>query len=77
MNALFIFILHAFLLKTQYLFRLSLPDGAVVNIKSWITLYLFNGLSQENASLCYSLLFLGFNFAVAVLMYHRKWFVRI
>ncbi|MBN9226280.1 MULTISPECIES: acyltransferase family protein [Legionella] len=77
MNALFIFIFHAILLKIQSMFVLPLPDGSQDVVRVAIAEYLFGNFSLENAGLFYSILFLLFNFLVAAFLYRRKIFIKI
>lgn len=76
-NALFIFIFHVLLLKIQAILHIHLKNGGLVNLKNFITEYLFGGYSSQNASLLYGLLFLLLNFMVVWGLYRRKWFIRI
>jgi predicted acyltransferase len=77
MNALFAFIFHVVLIKTQMRIRISLNDGTVSNLKTMITDTLFSQFSPQNASLFYGLVFLLFNFLVVLYLYQRKIFIRI
>lgn len=77
MNALFIFIFHVILLKTQSFFQLPLGNGDTENMRVALANYLFGGLGQENAGLLYALVFLFLNFLVAVFLYKRKIFFKL
>ena len=75
MNALFIFIFHVLLLKLQHYFIVTLANGGQVNVMVYITDHLFGSFSPQNASLSYSLLFLGLNVYVAGVLYYKKIFI--
>lgn len=77
MNALFAFVFHVVLIKTQFLFYVPLPQGGRGPLRSLVSQYLFGGCSAQNASLFYSLVFIGFNFIVVSILYWRKIFIRI
>ncbi|HHF7375035.1 acyltransferase family protein [Legionella bozemanae] len=77
MNALFIFIFHAILLKIQSLFVVPMPNGTQEVLRVAIAEYLFGGFSPQNTGLFYSLLFLFLNFLVAAFLYRRKIFIKI
>ncbi|TAL60707.1 MAG: DUF1624 domain-containing protein [Legionella sp.] len=77
MNALFAFVFHVMLLKSQSVIHFNLANGQSVNINQWITHYLFSGFSEQNASLLFSLSFLLLNFVVVLILYRRKIFIHI
>jgi len=77
MNALFAFILHVVLLKTQALILLHKNNGDLDNFRIVITEYLFGYFNPQNAALLYSSGFLLLNFMVMALLYWRKIFIRI
>lgn len=76
-NALFAFIFHVLLLKMQAKILLPLNTGERVTFGKYLISYLFPGCSPELASLCFSILFIGFNFAVLAILYKRKVFIRL
>ncbi len=77
MNALFAFIFHVYLLKIQYLFTFTTKNGDMLHMRPAITNYLFGSFSPQNASLLYSILFLGFNFIIVAILYRHKIFFRV
>lgn len=68
MNALFAFVLHAFLLKIQALFIFDLTHGGTDNLRVYIADALFGHFSQQNASLFYAISFLFFNFLIIAVL---------
>lgn len=77
MNALFIFIFHVMLIKIQSMFVLTLPDGSKDLLRVYLAEHLFGYFSQQNAGLFYALLFLAFNFLVALVLYWKKILIKI
>lgn len=77
MNALFIFIFHVMLLKTQLMFSIPLKNGTPESLRVAISDYLFGGFSQENAGLFYAIVFIFINYLVALLLYKRKMFIKL
>lgn len=77
MNALFIFIFHAILLKIQFMYLVTLPDGTQDNLRVALAQYLFGYFSPQNAGLFYAIVFLLFNFLVATFLYWKKIFIKI
>lgn len=77
MNALFAFVLHVFLLKTQSIFSAPLRNGTPENLRIALTDQLFGGFTPQNAALLYSLCFLALNFLIVAYLYRRNIFIRI
>jgi predicted acyltransferase len=77
MNALFAFIFHVLVLKTQVHYSLILANGTSTNMKNWVAESLFSNYSPANSSLFYSLGFLFINFLIVIVLYKRKIFIRI
>lgn len=77
MNALFAFIFHVLLLKTQMYYTVKLANGSTTNIKKLIADTLFSHYSPANSALLYALSFLFLNFLIVLFLYKRKIFIRI
>ncbi|HDO8081749.1 TPA: lpg1661 family Dot/Icm T4SS effector, partial [Legionella pneumophila] len=77
MNALFAFVFHVLLLKLQYAFKITTPDGSKMVLISYLKDYFFGGFSNHNAALLYSICFLFLNFLVVLILYKRNVFIRI
>lgn len=77
MNALFIYLVHVLLLKAQFMIHLPYAQGPAINLKLWLTQFLFGNYSNHNAALFYSISFICFNFILAAFLYKHALFIRI
>lgn len=60
LNALIIFVLHVFILKSQYLVHLYDHAGRTVNLKTFIMMHINPYMSLKNATLSYGVLLTAF-----------------
>jgi len=76
-NALFAYMFHVLLLKTQAKITFPMNGGTMGNFKIGLTQYLFGGFNPQNAALLYALGFLLLNFLVVYYLYRREIFIKI
>ncbi len=77
MNALFIFVVHVILLKTQFSIAMTNSSGTLVNLRVGLVGSLTPPFSPPNAALLYGVLFITLNFLLVLFLYKRKIFIRI
>jgi predicted acyltransferase len=78
MNAIAAFVLSGFIGKLLYLIKFTGADGQVITLKtiiyqSWFTPY----FSSINASLAFAIFFNLVMFAIAWMMWKKKWFLKV
>lgn len=77
-NALFIFALSGLVAKLLYSWKLVGPDGVTRSLKAWLYAPIQAlPVSAENASLMFALAFLAAMYAVAWMMWRRRWFLKV
>jgi predicted acyltransferase len=77
-NALVLFVLSGWLVKTLIWIKLDKPDGSPISLYNWIFQRGFAPwASPKNASLAFACAALLLLYAVLEVMYRRRWFVRV
>ena len=76
-NALTLFVVSGWLVKTLLLVRISSPDGGAHSAYAWLyeTLFAPYG-SPENTSLAFALAMLGCLYGLCAWLYRRGWWIR-
>jgi predicted acyltransferase len=85
MNAITVFVLTGLLGRITTVIRVGSENGHPVLLKTWLYGHIKAAFAAvagplatpKNSSLIYALLYVGLMYAVAWVMYRRKWFVRI
>ena len=78
MNAIAAFVLSGLVGKLLYLIKVSGPDGSEITLKTWISNTLFVPyFSPLNASLVFAIAFNLVMFAVAWVMWKKRWFLKV
>ncbi len=85
MNAITVFVLTGLLGRITTVIQVGQANGHPVMLKAWLFGHLrgaFESLAgplatPENSSLLYALFYVALMYGVALLMYRRKWFVRL
>jgi predicted acyltransferase len=78
MNAITVFALSSLMAKLLGLVKVLGDDGKRISLQAAIYCSLFAPLaSPKNASLLYALANVLFFYAIAYVMYRKKWFVRL
>ena len=76
-NALVLFVVSGWLVKTLLLVKVTEPTGQPVTLYRWIYAHIFEPLaSPKNASLMFAIAALILLYALLEFMYRRRWFVR-
>jgi predicted acyltransferase len=76
-NALVLFVVSGWLVKTLLLVKVTEPTGQAVTLYRWIYAHVFEPLaSPKNASLMFAVAALLVLYAMLEVMYRRRWFVR-
>jgi predicted acyltransferase len=76
-NALVLFVVSGWLVKTLLLIRVSQPNGQSVTLYRWIYAHLFEPLAPPKiASLLFAVAALLVLYTLLEVMYRRRWFVR-
>jgi len=78
MNALFIFALSGLIAKMLGFIRLDQADGAQMSLKALLYLpFRSLAVAPETASLLFAIVFNLFMFAVAWMLWRRRWFIKV
>jgi predicted acyltransferase len=76
-NALVLFVVSGWLVKTLLLVKVTEPAGQAVTLYRWIYAHGFEPLaSPKNASLMFAVAALLVLYAMLEVLYRRRWFVR-
>jgi predicted acyltransferase len=78
MNAITVFVLSGLVGKFLYLMKWTQADGSVITLKGFLYQLLFTPFfSPINASLMFAICFVLAMFAVAWVMWRKKWFIKV
>jgi predicted acyltransferase len=77
-NALLLFVLSGWLVKTIAWIEIASADGTQVSLYAWLYQHAFAPLAApKNASLLFALAALALLYAVLEVLYRRRWFLRV
>lgn len=77
-NALVLFVVSGWLVKTLLFFKVTGPDGAPTSVNHWLYINWFEPFgSPKNASLMFALANLVVLYVLLEILYRRKWFLRV